>query len=207
MPKHEPHQPAEALPGETEPILCLCECLEELLKRPVLDVALRQRAKFEGWLKVELAYALEQRGATVILEAEVPGVQGHRFRADIRAKFPEGTMFIMLKTNNASFCFPGIAPRTRPVSRNFMKTAEDIDKLRPCAGGSSAFVVFPFFPVSSSAEKRADQVRPHLTRLLEGCRARLVREGFVIPPSSPGAWGIAWYIISPERLPMERRES
>lgn len=190
MPKVANHYEHEAI---------LCECLEELLKRPVLGVALRQRAKFEGWLKVELAYALEQRGATVMLEAEAPGVRGAKARADIQADFPGGRMFIMLKTNNANFRFPGIMPRSRPVTKNFAKTAEDIDKLRPATGVSSAFVVFTFFPVASSAEKRVDQVRLHLTRLLEGNRACLVREGFVVPPSSPGAWGIAWYIVSPER--------
>lgn len=188
----------------TEPSMAtiLGECLDELLGRPALGVALRQRAKFEGWLKIELAHALEQRGARVLLEAEVPGTSGPKYRADIQADFPGmGPMLIMLKTNNANFRFTGLEPRGRPVTRNFAKTAEDVDKLRPAAGVSSTFVVFPFFPVASSAEERAEQVRPHLERLLKGSRARLVREGFVVPPLSSGSWGIAWYIFAPEGSP------
>jgi len=175
------------------------ECLEDLLKRPVLEVAIRQRAKFEGWLKIELAYALEKRGASVKLEAELPreqNDQGLRVRADIQAKFPgDYISYIMIKTNNTNFRFPDIVSYHRPITKNITKTIEDLDKLRPISDRAIPFVVFPFFPVAASAEKRLEQVSMHLTRLLEN--GRLVKEGFVIPPSSSGDWGIAWYIVSP----------
>ena len=45
--------------------------------RPLLAVALRQRAKFEGWLKFELALYAEQHGATNV-EVETPSDTGAR---------------------------------------------------------------------------------------------------------------------------------
>lgn len=47
--------------GPCDAAVILGECLDALLRCPALGPALRQRAKFEGWLKVELAHALEQR--------------------------------------------------------------------------------------------------------------------------------------------------
>ena len=42
-------------------------------RHEVMSVALRQRAKFEGWLKFELAAHAEKCGAThVVVEASLP---------------------------------------------------------------------------------------------------------------------------------------
>jgi hypothetical protein len=38
----------------------MATAIEALLRRPCLRIPLRQRAKFEGWLKIELAAALAQ---------------------------------------------------------------------------------------------------------------------------------------------------
>lgn len=66
-----------------------------------LVVVLRQHANFEGWLKVELAYALEQREVSVSIEA---GVEGTTHRADLQiiTRYIEPVP-VMLKTINWGF--------------------------------------------------------------------------------------------------------
>ena len=45
----------------------------------VLAIALRQRAKFEGWLKLELAAAVEKNGYSAVeLETPLPTNRGER---------------------------------------------------------------------------------------------------------------------------------
>lgn len=175
----------------------LGDCLGQLLRRPELAVALRQRAKFEGWLKIEFAHLLEQRGCRVTLEAGTPTDRG-RVVADLLVEVPGlAPALVMLKTNNTNFRFPDVASGTRPVTKNVEATAQDVEKLRTACQGNPAYVVFPLFPVASSPGVRARQVERHLARLRAGGRARLLREGFVVPPCSSGAWGIAWYIVAP----------
>lgn len=136
------------------------------------------------------------------LEVGVPGIRGSRVRVDLRVDLPGlGATYVMLKTNDANFRFLGVDPRTRRVTQNVAETAMDVEKLRSVARVALAFVVFTFFPVAASPDVRARQVSRHLARLLKDADARLVREGFVLPPLSRGEWGIAWYVIAPREAP------
>ena len=168
------------------------ECLADLLRRDALHVALRQRAKFEGWLKVELAHALAQRGASVALE---PGIEGTRCRADMTVRFPEEDYsLLMLKTVNTNFRFPGVESRTRPITKNISGVIADLEKLRSSTTSCPRLVVFPLFPVSASELTRASQLSLHMGRV-EAAGGRVERQGFVVPPCSDGRWGLSWFVV------------
>lgn len=168
-------------------------CLDELLRRSVLQVALRQRAKFEGWLKVELAHALEQRGVRAELEASVGGTS---HRADIKIRSPGGEQFlIVLKTVNTNFRFPGVVERTRPITKNISGVIEDATKVRAASPLITGLLVFPVFPVASDEGHRVRQLAEHVKRIEQaGCRVEL--QGFVSPAGSDGSWGVSWFVMS-----------
>ena len=163
-----------------------------LLARPSLQITLRQRAKFEGWLKVELGAALADAGATVALEHTIAGA---RHRADIAFQLPpERQALVMLKTVNTNFRFTGVEPRTRPITQNIAGVIEDVQKLRVGTGPELRLLVFPVFPVDAESAARSAQLSPHLSRI-EAAGAWLLREGSAVPPSSDGRWAVAWYIF------------
>lgn len=163
--------------------------LNSLLCREVLGPVLQQRAKFEGWLKIELAYALQRHGLPVQLEEPIPGT---RHRADLAVESPEGELFyIMLKTVNTNFRFPGVDRRTRPITQNISAVIDDVEKLISAASGQAGLVVFSVFPVAANRAKRDAQLMKHIARI----EAILVAENFIVPPSSNGSWGVAWFIF------------
>ncbi len=110
---------------------------EVLLSHPgPMAIAMRQRAKFEGWLKFSLAAHAELKGATdVIVEAPISvSVSGvNRARYDVE-----------LKTPNTNWRMPGVAELHRPVTKNFSSIVEDGRKAnsQDCQP-LVAFVIFP----------------------------------------------------------------
>ncbi len=190
---------SEVSPNHIE---CVVASIEELLKRPVLEVPLFQRAKFEGWLKIELGFALQRQGALIELESSLKG-----FRVDVRAEFKEETYLLMLKTVNTNFRFPDVLSLGRPITKNFKDVTEDLFKLsllpRSVPGLESeqnlpayGYVIFPTFPVPAWEVDRSFKLERYVERLLRA--GRIEREGLVIPPCSRHeAWGIAWYIVRP----------
>ena len=172
--------------------------LSEVLKRPALEIPVRQRAKFEGWLKVEFAYALEQRGVSVSLEDGIPRTN---HRADIQAKLgADGPALVMLKTINTNFRFNGVDPRHRPITRNISGIIEDLVKLGKGRSPTAGLVVFAIFPVAANEQDRQSALGKYIARISQsGCR--ISRSGFVVPPYSEGHWGISWFIGTGCALP------
>jgi len=81
--------------------------IESLLSRPSLRTPLRQRAKFEGWLKIELAAALAQDlGKTrVRLEYHYRTAQGTNHFADLWLDPESGQqVLIMLNSTTLPIC-------------------------------------------------------------------------------------------------------
>jgi hypothetical protein len=70
----------------TKPAMCelvhdwMAEVLD--INHSILETGLRQRAKFEGWLKFELALHAQKRGASDVL-LERQSEKDHLVRADI----------------------------------------------------------------------------------------------------------------------------
>lgn len=112
-----------------------------LRSRPdVTALVARSRAKFEGWLKIELAAWIRANGGKrVTLEA---GYTGNSCRADIRFAYSDHSVQLELKTPNTNYRMPGARDKARPITKNVASIVEDARKLRAC-GGYVAFALFP----------------------------------------------------------------
>jgi len=124
----------------------IAEIIEQ--RKPLLALAVRQRAKFEGWLKFELAAHAERMGATdVEIEATPDSSGSTRFRVDIAFKLDGVAYDLELKTANSNWRLPGVLNKTRPITRNIAGIINDAKKLTECADrGLVAFVLFPIPP-------------------------------------------------------------
>jgi hypothetical protein len=120
----------------------------DILKRneSVVAVALRQRAKFEGWLKFELAAQAGDAGATAVqLETSSPdGLPSSHGRSDLSFVFDCVRYDLELKTPNSNWRLPGVDACTRPITKNIADIVGDGRKLAGCSNhGLVAFVLFP----------------------------------------------------------------
>lgn len=171
----------------------LSTTLETVLADAVLEVPLRQRAKFEGWLKMELAHALQ--GGTdreVAMEVEFPASKGRAYRADLQVSDAgDSKAYVMLKTPNTNFRFDGVESKTRPITKNVAEIGDDVEKLRDRQEEQAeGYACATFFPVASESGTRGQQMDQYLARIeREGCT--LSAKGFVQRGSD---WGIAWYV-------------
>jgi hypothetical protein len=102
-------------------------------------IAIKQRAKFEGWLKFQLAHKLLEEDGKV--EVERPYPTNGKLHADIYAK----NAFIELKTPNTNYRYKQCISCNRPVTKNITSIIEDINKLRSIEDNEKyiAFVIFP----------------------------------------------------------------
>lgn len=119
----------------------------DVLRRhqPVVAIALRQRAKFEGWLKFELAAYAEENGARgVEVEASSADSAASRRRAHLSFYFDQVRYDLELKTPNSSWRVPGVDDKTRPITKNVAGIVSDARKLFSSPNhGLVAFVLFP----------------------------------------------------------------
>ncbi|MFV2044934.1 MAG: hypothetical protein ACC700_17070 [Anaerolineales bacterium] len=118
-------------------------------RQELLGLAVRQRSKFEGWLKLELAATAAKHGAIKIeIEAPYPSPQIGP-RADLAFSYGGNRYFIELKTPNTNWRMPGVIGSTRPITKNIDGVISDAEKIASrgiC--GIVAFVMFPVRPAS-----------------------------------------------------------
>ncbi|MEY2639744.1 MAG: hypothetical protein RIR90_1226 [Bacteroidota bacterium] len=111
---------------------------EELIKRIQASSGLtkfaHRRAKFEGWLKVELIDILVKKGKNALPEIG---------RIDVSFD----TVGIELKTINTNIRFRNVINTTRPITKNIKEVNEDIDNLIN-AEFVNKFIVFITFPIT-----------------------------------------------------------
>lgn len=110
-----------------------------------MAIAMRQRAKFEGWLKFALAAHAELKGATeVVVEAPISATGITRARSDISFRWNSVRYDVELKTPNTNWKMPGVEKMTRPITKNFNSIVEDARKAnsQDCQP-LIAFVIFP----------------------------------------------------------------
>jgi len=112
---------------------------------------MRQRAKFEGWLKFALATHAEASGATDV--AVESGYEGSSFRSDILFAFQGCHHLLELKTPNTNYRIPGVQNKHRPITKNIASIVADVKKLR--SSNSDGLMAFVLFPV------RADDIQWH----------------------------------------------
>jgi hypothetical protein len=163
-----------------------------------LDIPLRQRAKFEGWLKIELAAGLAEQGWRTRLEQPYTIADGRHCRADV-AVWPDvesDKLLIMLKTVNTNFRFDGVEPAARPVTMNFDGLIDDIRKLSDLPPATTGYVLFPVFPVSGDEGEREAKLRSYLDRVT-ATGVALDANSYV---ARTARWGIAWFLVRVNRL-------
>ena len=118
--------------------------------KALLPLAVRQRAKFDGWLKFDLASIAEQHGARQV-EVEVPYPDGTK-RADIGFEFDSTAYCVELKTPNTNWRMPAVpVNKHRPITRNIAGIVSDAKKLAECS--RQGIVAFALFPVSRGDRK------------------------------------------------------
>ena len=113
----------------------------------VIRIAVRQRAKFEGWLKFELANFAEMNGAKSV-EVETPSSEGEtKKRADISFEYLNQKYDVELKAPNSNWRMAGVVNSHRPITKNISGIVEDALKLKNSSNqGLVAFVLFPIAP-------------------------------------------------------------
>lgn len=109
-------------------------------------IAMRQRAKFEGWLKFALAAHAEIEGAKdVRVEAPTSESGINRGRSDISFRWNGIRYDVELKTPNTNWRMPGVEKLTRPITKNIASIVEDARKTN--SQDCQPLVAFVIFPV------------------------------------------------------------
>ena len=99
-----------------------------------LSTFAKERAKFEGWLKVGLCDSLSKYFMDIAPEKD---------RIDVT--FDDWA--IQLKTVNTNIRYPGVKNKHRPITKNVQGVIDDIEKLRSVAYLKKA-VLFVTFPIT-----------------------------------------------------------
>jgi len=110
------------------------EMVPKLETNKGLTIFVRERAKFEGWLKVELCEILSKYFSSVIPEKD---------RIDIVFD----NWAIELKTVNTNYRYHGVKNKTRPIKTNRKGVIKDIEKLSGMASPPNKAVLFVVYPV------------------------------------------------------------
>jgi len=100
-----------------------------------LNFFIKNRAKFEGWFKVELCDILSKYTNNITPEKD---------RIDI--VFDDWAL--ELKTSNTNYRYKGVENKTRPVTKNVNSIIKDIVDLRNNKNYKNKAVVFIIFPLS-----------------------------------------------------------
>jgi len=121
--------------------------IEVIRARPgLVALALRQRAKFEGWLKFELAAYAEAQGAEAVEVESALGELDHS-RSDLTFTYRGRYCGVELKTCNTNWRIEGARSCTRPITKNIKGIIADAKKLENFPG--DGIVAFCMFPVPS----------------------------------------------------------
>ena len=118
----------------------LLQWVKEILEKnqTVVELAIRQRAKFEGWLKFSLAAYIEKNFCPVIVEC----IYSEKKRADLSFIY-EGTKYLIeIKTPNTNWKIKGVEKKGRPITKNIKSIIEDAEKLKS-EDGIVLFILFP----------------------------------------------------------------
>ena len=119
-----------------------------------LTVFAQNRAKFEGWLKVEVCGLLAEHCKQVVPEKQ---------RVDICAD----EWAIELKTVNTNIRYMGVQNKTRPITKNTESIIKDIEKLNKLDSPMKAvlFIVFPIEHENKHWQVQLQRIKQELTTL------------------------------------------
>ena len=130
------------------------EVIPKIQNHRGLAVFARERAKFEGWLKVEIV---------TILSKHVKSVVPEKNRVDITFE----DWAIELKTVNTNLRYDNVRNKRKAITKNTAGVVKDINKLRSVGTGNKAviFVVFPATPDNENWRVQLGRIQSELRRL------------------------------------------
>ena len=112
-------------------------------RQDLVFIAIKQRAKFEGWLKFELANELKQRYTDTCVEKCMAYNNSEKL-VDVFSN----DSYIELKTPNTSYRHDGCENRTRPITNNIASIIDDIIALKTI--GVNGYIAFVMFPIDNN---------------------------------------------------------
>lgn len=124
----------------------------------LLALPCAQKAKFENWLKFELAYRLKVLIPDTVVEYKLPN--GNKF-IDIKS----GNCYIELKTTNTNVTIPILSPQaTKPITQNINDIISDVNNLRKFItdDDSSRYVATIIFPYNKKQDKNLKKLKEHI---------------------------------------------
>ncbi len=92
----------------------------------LVSLAFKERAKFEGWLKFELAQVISKEFKNVNIESSY---SDSNKKCDISFEKGDTLYYLELKTPNTSYKVDGIEDKTRPITDNINSIIDDIKKV------------------------------------------------------------------------------
>ena len=122
-----------------------------------LVIFAKERAKFEGWLKVELCEILSKYFSTVIPETVI----SKKDRIDVTFD----NWAIELKIINTNYKYKNVKSKRRPITKNINGVIKDIEKLKSTnyTNYTNKTVLFVVFPVTHDYE----EWKKHLKKISE----------------------------------------
>ena len=113
-------------------------------RQDLVFIAIKQRAKFEGWLKFELANELRKLYPDTCVEKCMSGKLVDVF---------SNNSCIELKTPNTSYRHDGCENRTRPITNNIASIIDDINALKKI--GVDGYIAFIMFPIDNNGKYKS----------------------------------------------------
>ena len=113
-------------------------------RQDLVFIAIKQRAKFEGWLKFELANELRKLYRDTCVEKCMSGKL-----VDVYSN----NSYIELKTPNTSYRHDGCENRTRPITSNIDSIIDDINALKKI--GVDGYIAFVMFPIDNNGKYKS----------------------------------------------------
>ncbi len=118
--------------------LIFAEIVPKIENHQGLSIFAREKAKFEGWLKVELCDSLSKHFRCIIPEKNF---SKRRRKIDVTLD----DWAIEIKTVNTNYKHKNVKDKKRPISKNIQGVIDDITKLKSTNYTNKAvlFIVFP----------------------------------------------------------------
>jgi len=135
-------------------------------RRELVWIAVRQRAKFEGWLKFELTCALEKAQSYSDVRVEESYLEGSNKKADIAFTFKGRKCYLQLKTCNTNWRVDSVEVRTRPITENIERMIDDIRGMRNIEEPELGIALMILFPVDIN--KSFDDIKNDIKKIKNG---------------------------------------
>ena len=120
-----------------------------------LSIFAKERAKFEGWLKVELCDSLSKYFKDV-----APERKWYSYKIDVTFE----NWAIELKTVNTNIRYKNVKNKHRPITKNTKGVIKDIEKLKS-TGYTNRAILFVVFPIIHGNENWQVQLQ-RISKLL-----------------------------------------